>query len=142
MKKIYTERDMENAFEAGEINRDSNNFQKMSSSEWVLDYTNNLKILQDTPEKDLLKIASAIKTRLFEIMKYYRDKGMESPQWTYLVENNCIDKVIKEKENCSSIEEFKIILAERLNISKGVILKFEETVVQHISPDCLFTQIK
>jgi hypothetical protein len=39
MSKDYTERDMENAFEAGEINRTPEGFQKMSSSAWVQQYT-------------------------------------------------------------------------------------------------------
>jgi hypothetical protein len=39
MSNDYTERDMENAFEAGEINRTPEGFQKMSSSAWVQQYT-------------------------------------------------------------------------------------------------------
>ena len=87
-------------------------------------FKSRIKEADEIPEEDLLRIAKATKDRLFEIMKFYRDKYQESPQWTYMIEKNCINKAIQSKEHCDLIS-YKNLLADRVQKAAVAITKFE-----------------
>ena len=98
---------------------------RVSNGEHIIAiFKSRIKELAEMPEEDLLRIAKATKDRLFAIMKFYRDKDQEAPQWTYVIEKNCINKAIQSKDHCDLLS-YKNLLADRVSKAAEAILKFE-----------------
>ena len=60
MTRTFTERDMENAFEAGEVNRTPEGFQKLSSSAWVANYEATSSDIEDQIKKIFNEYATGL----------------------------------------------------------------------------------